>query len=97
MGVGRAGVLAVGEKWLYSAQVGKVTPTGHANVWMAGGESLRERALSFLGLSDHLGDLTEMRKTIGRRGGGWRKAGVAGGSWGGGLGSPDWGSARGKG
>lgn len=44
----------------------EVTPTGHADVWIAGA-SLTERAVSSLGLHDHLGDLTKMRKTAGRR------------------------------
>lgn len=37
-----------GEKWLHSGQIGKVTPTGYAGVWMAGASPMG-RALSYSG------------------------------------------------
>ena len=46
-------------EWLHPGQMGKVMPTGHADVWTARVWLLR---LAF----GHPGDLTDMRETAGR-------------------------------
>lgn len=44
-----------GEKWLYSGQIRKVTPTGHTEIWMAR-ELLMERTQLLRFVLGHLGD-----------------------------------------